>query len=96
MSNINDFVIENGALKKKGNSYHHYGGFSNIAMSICMGLAAYHFLSEKTEMTREFNRDKWESQGDYCSAEKVAFRISTRDNGGKVFVRQHDPYDNFG
>ena len=96
MSNINDFVIENGVLKKKGNSYHHYGGFSNIAMSICMGLAAYHFLSEKTEMTREFNRDKWESQGDYCSAEKVAFRISTRDNDGKVFVQQHDPYDNFG
>lgn len=47
-------------------------------------------------MNLEFSRDKWESAGDYCSDEKVAFRVSPADNGEKVFIKRHSEYDNFG
>lgn len=80
-------------IKKKRKSYHHYYGFANVAMSVCMGLVAYHFLSDKTEMTREFNRDKWEAQGEYCSSRKVTYTVSAANKGGKAHYNNHEHFD---
>lgn len=80
-------------IKKKGRSYHRSGGFANVAMSVCLGIAAYCFLSDKTSMTREFNRDKWESQGEYCSSTKVAYSVSPANKGGKAHYNMHDRFD---
>jgi hypothetical protein len=84
------------AIVENQKSTNGYCGIYHIRTFVAVGLACYYFLSTKTKMDLEFNRDKWEAAGDYCSAEKVAFRISEKDNGGKVLTQKHKAYDNFG
>lgn len=83
-------------IVKKRKTVSGYYGTCHIRTFVAVGLACYYFLSTATKMNLEFNRDKWESAGDYCSDEKVAFSVSAKDKGGKVFIRNHDAYDNFG
>lgn len=75
-----------------GGSY----GTGHIRTFVAVGLACYYFLSTETTMELVFNRDKWESSGDYCSSRKAAYRISKKDKGGKVLVKRYKAYDNFG
>lgn len=66
-----------------------YCGIYHIRTFVAVGLASYYFLSTDTTMNLEFNRDKWEAAGEYCSKQKAVYRISANDNGGKVFANNY-------
>ena len=51
----------------------------------------YYFLYDNGEIILEFDRDKWENSGDYCSKNKIAFIMNPNNPKGKIIKRKCDP-----
>jgi hypothetical protein len=78
-------------IEKEG-SYYSYCGIYHLAVCVAVGLACYYFVSENTRMSCVFNRDKWESRGDYCSEFKAAFEIDQDRNGEYAYEKEFEPF----
>ena len=72
-----------------------YCGIYYIHVALAVGVACYYFLSNETEMFLMFDRDKWESRGDYCSSSKAAIQISSEVDGCKTFAKKCKAYSNY-
>ena len=78
-------IVENSAAGKRV-----YPVVIPIRVCIAVGLACLFFLADRVNLEVTLNRDKWESRGDYCSAEKAVYSIT---NGkAQVVTKKYKPY----
>lgn len=80
-------------------------GLSGTCLSLCghacgcifpvaYAVACFVFANPKAKFDLIFDRDKWESRGDYNSGSKVAYRLSAEAPSGDVYLAKSKPWSN--